>query len=512
MSSTCTSRACARRSTRVLPSRSSIPSAVPATTSRPSEPRSEPEPREASGRRGTVLRLLRTNAFRLAVLYLGLFATSVLALLAFIYWSTADFIEKQTEATLDAEIAGLAEQYDQRGLSGLVQVIAERSAGERGDAMLYLITDPLSHPLAGNLSAWPDAEVIRPGWIGFPVEVGRGANHATHIARATTFTIPGGYRLLVGRDLRDASVFRQRVANTLAWAGVLTLGLGLAGGAFMSRNMLRRVEAVSNTTAEIIHGDLGKRVPLSGSGDEFDQLAANLNAMLDQIERLMAGMRQVTDNIAHDLRTPLSRLRARLEVTLLERPDAARAAEVMRETINEADRLLGTFNALLSIAEAESGARRTAMEEVDLAEIAGSVAELYEPLAEEKGLAFSVAASAGVRVRGDRHLLAQATANLLDNAIKYTSAGSVRLAVTQDEGGAAIAVADTGPGIPEDRREAVFDRFVRLEGSRSTPGNGLGLSLVRAVALLHGGTVVLDGNGPGLRAVFRMPAAALATG
>ncbi|HZS83051.1 MAG TPA: HAMP domain-containing sensor histidine kinase [Stellaceae bacterium] len=454
-----------------------------------------------------MVRLLRTNAFRLAVLYLGLFATSVLALLAFIYWSTADFIEKQTEATLDAEIAGLAEQYDQRGLSGLVQVIAERSAGERGDAMLYLITDPLSHPLAGNLSAWPDGDVIRPGWIAFPVEVGRGANRATHMARATTFTIPGGYRLLVGRDLRDATAFRKRVTDTLAWAGVLTLGLGLAGGAFMSRNMLRRVEAVSNTTAEIIHGDLGKRVPLSGSGDEFDQLAANLNAMLDQIERLMEGMRQVTDNIAHDLRTPLSRLRARLEVALIEKPDAARAAEVMRETIAEADRLLGTFNALLSIAEAESGSRRAAMEEVDLAEIVGSVAELYEPLAEEKGLTLTVTASAGVRVRGDPHLLAQAAANLLDNAIKYTESGGVRLTVAADEGGGRIEVADSGPGIPEDRREAVFDRFVRLEGSRSTPGNGLGLSLVRAVGLLHGGTITLADNGPGLRAILRLPAA-----
>jgi signal transduction histidine kinase len=460
-----------------------------------------------SGRRSAFIRLLRTNAFRLAVLYLGIFATSVLALLAFIYWSTADFVERQTEATLDAEIAGLAEQYDQRGLSGLVQVIAERSAGERGDAMLYLITDPLSHPLAGNLSAWPDSDAIRPGWIGFPVEVGRGAARVTHMARATTFSIPGGYRLLVGRDLSDATLFRHRVTTTLAWAGLLTLALGLAGGAFMSRNMLRRVEAVSNTASEIIHGDLGKRVPLSGSGDEFDQLATNLNAMLDQIERLMAGMRQVTDNIAHDLRTPLSRLRSRLEVALLERPEAARSHDIMRETIAEADRLLGTFNALLSIAEAESGTQRAAMAEVDLGEIAGSVAELYEPLAEEKGLEFTIAAGTGVRVRGDRHLLAQATANLLDNAIKYTDAGSVSLSVGREDGDAAITVADSGPGIPEDRCAAVFDRFVRLEGSRSTPGNGLGLSLVRAVALLHGGTVTLADNSPGLRAVFRLPAA-----
>jgi signal transduction histidine kinase len=431
----------------------------------------------------------------------------VVALLAFIYWSTANFIEQQTEATLDAEIAGLAEQYEQRGLSGLVQVIAERSAGERGDAMLYLVTDPQGKPLAGNLSGWPRTETVRPGWISFPVEAHNGASHQTDMARATTFTIPGGYRLLVGRDLRDAAAFRQRVAGTLAWAGVLTLGLGLVGGIVMSRNMLHRVEIVSNAAAGIIHGDLGKRIPLTGSGDEFDQLATNLNAMLDQIERLMSGMRQVTDNIAHDLRTPLSRLRSRLEVTLLEQPDAARYAEVLRETIAEADRLLGTFTALLGIAEAESGTRRATMETVDLAEIARSVVELYEPVAEEKGIELSGGFDRPALVHGDRHLLAQAVANLLDNALKYTPSGRIQITLAGDRDVARLEVSDSGPGIPEDRRDAVFDRFVRLESSRSTPGNGLGLSLVRAVAQLHGGSVTLADNRPGLRAILSLPAA-----
>jgi signal transduction histidine kinase len=263
---------------------------------------------------------------------------------------------------------------------------------------------------------------------------------------------------------------------------------------------------VSETAGRIMHGDLAQRVAVSGTGDVFDQLAATLNAMLDQIERLMAGMRQVSDNIAHDLRTPLSRLRTRLEVALLEPPDSVRYAEVMRETIAEADALLGTFNALLSIAEAEAGARREALQELDLAAVVRSVAELYEPLAEENGAHLAVDAAEAVPVHGDRHLLAQAAANLVDNALKYAPGGEVRLTAERHGGEALLTVADRGPGIPADKRDSVFDRFVRLEASRSTPGKGLGLSLVRAVARLHGGAVRLEDNHPGLRAVLALPA------
>ena len=454
-----------------------------------------------------MVRLLRTNAFRLAALYFALFAASVLALLVFIYLSTADFIERQTEATIDAEITGLAEQYQQRGLAGLVDIIRARISAQHRDTTLYLITDATLQPLAGNLSGWPSAEPVAAGWISFPVKARRAGETETDTALAKVFVLAGDYRLLVGRDLRDARLFRSRITRTLTWAALATLALGIAGGLFMTRNMLRRVEAVNRTSERIIHGDLSQRVPLTGSGDEFDQLAANLNAMLDQIERLMAGMRQVTDNIAHDLRTPLARLRARLEVTLLERPDALRYAEALRDTIAEADRLLVTFNALLSIAEAEAGARRETMAVVDLAEIARSVSELYEPVADDKGLALTVASDARVAVNGDRHLLSQAIANLLDNALKYTPAGTVALTARRSGEVARIEVADSGPGVPSDRREAVFDRFVRLEGSRSTPGNGLGLSLVRAVAKLHGGEVWLEDNNPGLKAVFTLPTA-----
>jgi signal transduction histidine kinase len=452
------------------------------------------------------MQFLRSNVFRLAALYFVIFAASVIALLAFIYFSTAGFVEQQTEATLDAEIAGLAEQYNQRGLSGLVQVIAARSAGDRRDAMLYLITDPLGRPLAGNLSGWPAGREIQPGRLAFEAQLQRGEDVENHPARAATFVLPGDFRLLVGRDLRDANAFRARVAGTLAWAGLLTLALGLAGGLLMSRHMLQRVEAVNRTSARIIHGDLSQRVPLAGTGDEFDRLAANLNEMLDQIERLMAGMRQVTDNIAHDLRTPLARLRARLELTLLGAPDQERYADALRQTIGEADDLLATFNALLTIAEAESGARADPPAALDLAEIARTVAELYEPSAEEKGLRLTCTADGAVPVQGDRHLISQAAANLLDNAIKYTpSGGGIAIRAAAENGSALLEVADTGPGIPADQRQWVQEPFVRLESSRSTPGNGLGLSLVRAVAKRHGGSLELADNAPGLLARLVLP-------
>ena len=442
-------------------------------------------------------RLVKTHAFRLASLYFTVFAVSVLGVLLFVYWMSADFVERQTQATLDAEISGLAEQFQQRGLSGLVQIVAARSAGDRGDGVLYLVTNSDGHQLAGNITGWPEGKPVAPGPIGFEVAVKtKGGRTEMHPAQGALLVIPDGYRLLVARDISDAALFRERIKMTLLWAGLVALAAGLIGGAVMGRNLLRRVEQVNRTAERVMGGNLAERVPLRGTSDEFDQLAANLNNMLDQIERLMAGMREVSDNIAHDLRTPLSRLRARLELSLLGAPDAAAQNEAVRAAIDEADRLLATFNALLNIAEAESGARRDRAEPLDLAQTARAAAELYEPVAEEKGCALKLDVEPGIMIRGDRHLLSQAVANLLDNALKY-GGGEVTLSAHQEHGRAALEVSDSGPGIPEAEREAVFDRFVRLEPSRSTPGNGLGLSLVRAVARLHNGTVRLGESQPG---------------
>jgi signal transduction histidine kinase len=447
---------------------------------------------------GQIRRLVKTHAFRLAGLYFAVFAISVLGVLLSVYWMSADFVERQTQATLDAEIAGLAEQYSQRGLSGLVQIVAARSAGDRGDGVLYLMTNAEGHPLAGNITGWPEGTPVAPGPVSFRVKIRDQGPTRTHPAQGALIVIPGGYRLLVARDVSDAALYRERIKMTLVWSGLVALVAGLIGGAVLSRNLLRRVEQVNRTAERVIGGNLADRVPLKGTRDEFDQLAANLNNMLDQIGRLMAGMREVSDNIAHDLRTPLARLRARLELSLIDGPEDGAQTEAVRAAIDEADRLLATFNALLNIAEAESGARRNQAEPLDLAQTARAAAELYEPVAEEKGCALRLDVEPGVMIRGDRHLLSQAVANLLDNALKY-GGGEVRLSAHQQDGRAALEVSDTGPGIPEDERETVFDRFVRLEPSRSTPGNGLGLSLVRAVARLHNGTVALGDNHPGLK-------------
>jgi signal transduction histidine kinase len=453
-----------------------------------------------------VRRLVRTHAFRLAFLYFVVFAVSMFGVLFFVYWASADFVERQTEATLDAEITGLAEQYAQRGLSGLVQIVAARSAGDRGDGMLYLVTNRDGRPLAGNISDWPTSVPARSGALSFRIDVPVKGHSETHPARGALFVIPDGYRLLVGRDISDAAEFRDRIKTTLVWSGLVALGIGLVGGTVMSRNMLRRVEQVNRTAERVIAGNLSDRVQRRGTNDEFDQLAANLNGMLDQIERLMSGMREVTDNVAHDLKTPLARLRARLELALLGPDDPLARNDAIRAAIEEADRLLATFNALLSIAEAEAGAGGHTDEQLDLAEVARAVVELYEPVAEERGYALRLDGAKGTRIRGDRHLLSQALANLIDNALKHGGGGDIAIGVNQTTDRAVIEVADHGPGIPESDRDTVFDRFVRLEPSRSTPGNGLGLSLVRAVARRHKANVTLGDNHPGLKARIEFPA------
>lgn len=476
----------------------------------------EPLPAPAAGTRTTdvhdlwtrAARVLKSSSFRLALLYMILLAVSVAILLGFIYWSTAGFMYRQTDATIAAEIQGLAEQARRRGLPGLTGVIRERIARDPGGAGVYLLVDPSLKPLVGNLDRWPSDSPDIEGWVEFRL-LQRGPDQTEeHAARAQIFHLGGDLRLLVGRDVRDLEATRGLILDALTWGLAITVGLALVGGWLLSTRVLRRIETINQTSREIMEGDLSRRIPVGGSGDDFDKLAAGLNGMLARIEGLMAGVRQVSDNIAHDLRTPLTRLRNKLEFLRSELGQRHPAGKLAEETIADAEEILSTFNALLRIARIESGSRRAAFAPLDLTPLAQDVAELYEPVAADKGQRLTLKANGSAWVVGDRDLLFQALGNLVDNAVKYTpEGGQVTLTVERTPGFVVAEVADTGPGIPPALHGEVFRRFFRADHSRSTPGSGLGLSLVQAVLQLHGAHIELLDSHPGLRVRVRLESA-----
>jgi signal transduction histidine kinase len=448
-------------------------------------------------------RLLRTTAFRQGAVYVLLFGVAVVALFAFLYWRTLSLIDSETDAAIASEITALGEQYRHQGLAGLVRIVQDRAAAHAEGGNVYLLTRPDFTPLAGNLERWPAEARQTPAGIVFDIVDEEGGAVR---ARARIFVLEGNYRLLVGRDLRQRAKLRTLIAETLAGGLAATIGIGLIGALLVGRNLLSRVDAINRTGQRIVRGELKQRVALTGAGDEFDRLAENLNSMLDQIERLMTAMREVTDNIAHDLRGPLTRMKARLELALIGDPDPAQQRAAIEQAIAETDRLLATFQALLAIAEAESGAVHQAMESIDLVRLVADVAELYQPAFEEKGMALETDLAACPAVSGVRQLLFQALSNLLENAMKYAPVGGKVVIATRPAGaGAAIAVADNGPGIPAAMREKVLERYVRLDAARSTPGSGLGLSLVAAVAKLHGARLELTDNAPGLVVTITFP-------
>jgi len=447
--------------------------------------------------------LLRRTSFRLVLGYMILFGASVLLLLGFVYWSTAGYMAPQADAAIEAEIELLAERYRTRELRGLTAMIKERMRNNPGRSNIYLLTDPLRRPIVGNLESWPDASERPRGWLEFRVRQ-QGGDEEWHQARARSFRLREQLWLLVGRDMHELTQVRSLMLETFYWASGITLLLALAGGYALSRTVTRRLDVINETSREIMAGQLGRRIPKSGGDDEFDELASHLNVMLDRIEALMEDVRRVSDNIAHDLKTPLTRLRNELESM---KQGVGDEASVER-ALQEADSLLATFNALLRIARIESGRRRAAFEELDLATLARDVVDLYQPLAEDKGLVFDSRVNGGMTIRGDRDLLFQAVANLVDNAIKYTPVpGRVSLVLQATGDAARIIVADSGPGIPEAVRDKVFERFYRTEDSRHTPGSGLGLALVKAVIQLHDGRVAIGDDDPGLRVTVDLPLA-----
>jgi len=458
-------------------------------------------------------KLLRTTAFKLTLVYLGIFVLFAASLLAYFALNTRRLITEQITATVNGEVSGLSEQYGQGGLRRLVIVVDVRS--RRPGSSLYLVTTSSGEGLAGNVGSLEPGVLDHPGWLETNYHRLESPEGAEHRALVRVVQLPGGFRLLVGRDLEERERLFGIVVNAGQWSLALVIVLGLLGGFFVSRRILSRIDAMTGTAETIMAGDLSGRLPVAGTGDELDRLADNVNAMLERIEALMRGLKEVSDNIAHDLKTPLTRLRNRCEQALRSATGEASYRAALDATIAESDDLIRTFDALLMIARAESGQARENMTEFDASEIARDVGELYEPVADEKGIALKIDAPEAAPVRGNRELVSQALANLIDNAIKYAGPNGklngvpAEIVVRAGDDGERItlSVADRGPGIPDADRGRVVERFVRLEQSRSEPGSGLGLSLASAVARLHGGELKLEDNHPGLRTTIALPRA-----
>lgn len=470
--------------------------------------------------RDLVARQFGTTAFRLAVAGMSAFLIGAAIVAYLLFRETNAVLTGQTLAAIRAEAGVLDREANARGIPGLVEAVRLLSRPEGPG--LYFLADPSGAKLAGNLNRVPPEIKSSPSGGVFRFEMGEGTALRERLGVGVPVPIKAGAILIVGRDVDEQRAFASRLKQTFLW-GFAGLGLvGLLGGLAVGRSALRRIETITAASRKIMGGSLAERMPLTGAGDEFDDLSASLNVMLDRIEQLMAGLKEVSDNIAHDLKTPLTRMRTRAEAALRDArgPEACRVG--LEQTIEDADDLIKTFNALLLIAKLEAGAVQDSAVDFDLGAMVRDVAELYEPVAEEAGQDLVIEANAGPAVRANRQLVGQAVANLIDNAIKYSARArdeaasasgaapdhrpEIKVAVTPGKGGAEISVSDRGPGISAADRERALKRFVRLEQSRTQPGTGLGLSLVAAVARLHGGSVRLEDNEPGLRVVLALPA------
>lgn len=459
-------------------------------------------------------RLVRTAPFRLSAIYITLFSVAAGIAILYIYWNTRVLLARELDKSVQTEVQVLLENYRRGSLNSLTDAIQERT--NPAGSSLYLLTDGLGRKLAGNMNVVSTALWNSIGRNEFVYRRVGTSGLEERKAYAVVVRLPGDARLLVGRDIEDRSALEFFMRSAFFWGLAFIALVGLGGGLLVSRSILSHIDDVSAAARSIMNGDFSGRIPASGGSDEFDRLGGSLNSMLDRIEELMLGLKQVSDNIAHDLKTPLHRLRTRAETALRGEQSPEKLREALSAIIEESDSLIHTFDALLSIARLEAGSRSESFGAFNLCEVVRDVCELYEPLAEEQGLSFQVTCGANLAIHGEKQLIGQAVANLLDNAIKYagldaeapTANGTDRtvISVSVEESGefAEVAVADRGPGVPAEDRDRVLQRFTRLQPSRSIHGSGLGLSLVAAVAHLHAGAVILEDNEPGLRVRLRM--------
>lgn len=464
---------------------------------------------------------LRTTAFRQTLLSAGLFAFSSFVILGFVYAASAGMMLRRADTVITEELNTVMEQFDAGGISSIHTYMLERIAGGAGD-YLYVMVDRSGRDSGSSNLSWPrDVVPDSDGRVQFSynrqaVTGVAVSDKGQSEARARILLLPGGYRLLIGLDVDEEINLLERMTTTILAASALALALGVAGGIFVSRRFARRLDDINVVARSVKAGDLKQRAPRNFTGDELDELAENFNGMLDRVEALMHRMRHAGDSIAHDLRTPLTRMRNRLDQALLDEGSLESREAALEQAVSDTDELLSVFNSILSLSRLESGESRASIVRMDPALIAVDLAELYEPVCEDENLEFSSEIQGGMQIYADRGLISQALSNLLENSVKYTpSGGTICLRLRQNSAGwIEYSVTDNGPGIPPDDRERALQRFVRLDSSRSLPGTGLGLSLVKAIVDVHNGQIDLaDGSGipeeggPGLRASLCLPAA-----
>ncbi|HEV7547103.1 MAG TPA: ATP-binding protein [Reyranella sp.] len=456
--------------------------------------------RPTSSLTGNLGRILRSASFRLPLIYAVLFVLSAGALFVTVYWTATAAMQADMAAVLRTEAYQLAEIHRQSGLAGLAQQIRRRLDFRTRGPIFYLLQAPNRRVVVGNLPGMPPIE----GVVDFVPQPDTPEPDA-QTSKLTGFglTLSDGSFLLVAQDADRLFEMQHAIARAFVWASGVALLLAIAGGALIGTSFLRRIDTITRTSLAIMEGDLSARIPVRGTYDEIDQLVSSLNAMLSRIQQLMDGLRQVSSDIAHDLRTPLGRLRQHLEDARERATSTADYDAATDAAIEEADELLETFSALLRIAQVEAGAQKRGFADVDLSDLVKSVGEAYQPAAEDSEHTLDYQIEDGISLTGDRQLLAQMISNLVENALRHTQAGStVSLALRKAGAGFEIEVADNGPGIPETEYGKVFDRFYRLDRSRSTSGSGLGLALVKAIAGLHGLTIRLEDRKPGLGVVL----------
>jgi signal transduction histidine kinase len=447
-----------------------------------------------------LVKTLKSSTFKLALIAIGTFGMIESGIFSYVYLSTSSYVRSRSDRAILNESISLQDAYERSGRDGLIAVIQQRVVDRSFSENLYLLVDPSLVPLAGNLRAWPSTASAPKGWTEF-----RGSDPppdapTPSLWRAALATFPGGDRLLVGKDISDLDHFTEQIKTAVVLVVVLIFILAGWASVGVTRRTVGRIESINATSRAIMLSGLDKRIPLRGTNDEWDSVAENLNLMLDRIETLMGEVKQVSDNVAHDLRTPLTRMRGRLEKAYHGRRVSEDDQLLIGDTIADLDAVLRIFSSITRIAQIETQARKVAFRSVNLVEIAGEVVELYDAAAEPAGTSLVVVGDSEVLVTGDRDLIFDAIANLVDNAIKHgRTGGRVVVASERVDGRPVISIADDGPGIPPDEYEHVFKRFYRLEQSRYTPGNGLGLSLVAAVARLHGARIEMLDNSPGLK-------------